>query len=434
MNWRKKEVEMPESISVEILSELFELSDTDQCVLARTEDEMVEYKKGFSFDDKLMITIAGFANNRGGFILHGVENGSRKLVGLTDKKSKDFERYDLADATTRLNSKFSPKITIVMELHEVCSLKIGVIHVHKSEEKPVVAISGGRDIREGAIYYSYGAVRTEIKYAELRSLLDAVLQRKVTQLFKHLNLIARIGVENAAIMDVVGGDVFGPSIKSFVISEELLDQLTFVREGEFSETEGAPTLKLVGNLQSYDAEARIEVRTRISEEDIYSAFLNQESIHSPFQYIEASCDQLSQYFPIYYYARRAGLSRNSLREKVKQITDARKTTKERILTRIGSETRLHVQHSVSNSKAYRHRNKYRQDLINEQEITIDIDLATHLISAIRTLSSADIKPSHVLEVLSRLFEVREKLEDIQFSNLRKAICHIDYKLNCHDES
>ncbi len=424
---------MTEQISPKIPSDLFELSDTDQLILARTENETIEYKKSFSFDNKLMITIAGFANNRGGFILHGVEDGSRKLIGLSDKKAKDFERFDLAKATTLLNGKFAPKITIDLELHEVNGLKIGVIHVHQSEEKPVVAISGGQPIREGDIFYSYGAMRTRIKYADLRSLLDEVLQRKVTQLFKHVDLIAKIGVENAAIMDVVGGDVFGPSIKSFVISEELLDQLTFIREGEFTETEGAPTLKLVGNLQSYDADARIEVRMRISEEDIYSAFLNQELVNSPFQYIEASCDQLSQYFPIYYYARQAGLSRNMLCEKVEQITDARKRTKEQILERIGSETRLHEQHSVSKSKAYRYRDKYRQDLITETEITVDIGLATYLISAIRTLSGAEVKASHVLQILSRLFEVRGELENIQFSNLRKAICHIDYALNCYDD-
>lgn len=425
-------IAMSEILYVDNLNKLFKLSESDQHVLARPEDETVEYKKSFSFDEKIMRTCAGYANNQGGFIIHGVEDGSRRLVGLSDQKAKDFERFDLAKATQMLNDKFSPKITIHMALHKIGDLKFGVVYVHESEEKPVIAIHGGRDIREGDIYYSYGAMRTRIKYADLRTLFDEVVQRKVTQLFAHVDLIAKIGVENAAIMDVVGGNVFGPSIKSFVISDELVDQLKFVREGEFTETEGAPTLKLVGNLQTYDDIARIEVRMRISEDDIYCAFLRQESVGNPVEYIEASCDQLSPFFPVYYYARRAGLDQNSLRETVAQISDARQHTKERILGRIEGENRLHIRHSVSNSKAYGYREKYRRDLISEKAIIIDVKLATYLISAIQTLSSDEIRTSHVLQVLARLFENREELKSNEMSNLRKAICHIDYALNGYD--
>ncbi len=424
---------MSEVLSSEILNKLFELSDSDERILARAEDETVEYKQSFSFGDKLMITIAGFANNRGGFIIHGVEDGTRKLLGLTDTKVRNFKRFDLAEATQRLTDRFAPNITIQMLVHEFAELKLGVTYVSESKEKPVVAKSNGRDIREGDIYYSYGAMRTRIKYAELRNIFDEVVRRKVAQLFEHVDLISKIGVENAAIMDSIDGSVFGPSVKSFVISEDILDQLKFVKEGEFTETEGAPALKLVGNLQTYDSDSRVEVPTRISEEGIYSAFLKQESVTSPLEYIEACCDQLSPYFPIYYYARQAGLDRSSLRKKVEQVTDARSHTKNEILKRIDGETRLQERHSETKTNAHQFRNKYRQDLITENDITVDFGLSAYLISAIRTLTYDEIKTSHVLKILLNLFENRVLLKDIQFSNLRKAICHIDFAINQFDE-
>jgi len=376
-----------------------------------------------------MKTCAAFANSLGGHIIHGIEDSTRKLVGLTDTKVRDFERFDLAEATLKLNARFAPKITIRMQVHEVGGLNFGVIRVYESEDKPVIAISEGRAIREGDIFYSYGALRTRIKYADLQILFDNVVQRKVTQLFKHVDMIAKIGVDNAAIMDSVRGTVFGPSIKSFVISEDLVDQLKIVKEGEFTEKEGAPTLKLIGNLQTYDEQAKIEVRMRISEDDIYAAFLNQGSVDSPLQYIEASCDQLSPYFPIYYYAVQAGLELHALHEFVANIPDARQHTRERILCRITEEKRLREKHSVTKSKAFEYRENYRQNLISESELDFDVERATYLISAIRTLSRDEIKADHVLHALTELFDRREELQDIQKSNLRKAICHIDYALN-----
>ena len=58
-----------------------------------------------------------------------------------------------------------------------------------------------------------------------------------------------LGMENAAIFDLKTGEVDGKN-GSFLIDENLLPHLKFINEGQFDETEGAPSLKLLGELQT----------------------------------------------------------------------------------------------------------------------------------------------------------------------------------------
>ena len=57
------------------------------------------------------------------------------------------------------------------------------------------------------------------------------------------------GIENIAVMNTLTGQVEGPG-GSFLIDEDLIKKLSFIREGEFSERQGSPTLKLIGQLES----------------------------------------------------------------------------------------------------------------------------------------------------------------------------------------
>ena len=57
----------------------------------------------------------------------------------------------------------------------------------------------------------------------------------------------KFGIENSAVMNLTSGEVEGKS-GNFLIDEELLPKLSFVKEGEFVEKAGAPALKLIGDL------------------------------------------------------------------------------------------------------------------------------------------------------------------------------------------
>ena len=72
-------------------------------------------------------------------------------------------------------------------------------------------------------------------------------QLSQTILSKHLANIMRFGIENAAVMDLATGEIDGKA-GSFLIDEALLPQISFVKDGDFVERSGAPTLKLIGEV------------------------------------------------------------------------------------------------------------------------------------------------------------------------------------------
>ena len=67
-----------------------------------------------------------------------------------------------------------------------------------------------------------------------------------------ISKIAKIGVNNLSLIDLKDGKLsvnsFGKN-KEVFIDENLLSTLKFVKEGHFSEIDGDPTLKVVGEIK-----------------------------------------------------------------------------------------------------------------------------------------------------------------------------------------
>ncbi len=81
---------------------------------------------------------------------------------------------------------------------------------------------------------------------------------------QHLSQIARIGVQETGIFDLRTGQITGVT-GSFLIDESLLNQLSFIKEGEFSEIRGKPALKLIGNVEVLSGLQRITAGKRMAE-------------------------------------------------------------------------------------------------------------------------------------------------------------------------
>lgn len=210
--------------------------------LAITETDQIECKKSVNF---VMKTIAAFANNKGGYFVFGVENGSFNVVGLPDEK---FEKYDL----NRLNQNIRDQLGIGLEIqtttHQIDGKKIGIVYVGPAHTKPVIFVHNAGDVTQGHIYYRYPGEDRLISPADLQRLIEQRMQQlSQTILSKHLANIMRFGVENAAVMNLVTGEIDGKA-GSFLIDEALLPQISFVKDGEFVEQSGAPTLKLIGEV------------------------------------------------------------------------------------------------------------------------------------------------------------------------------------------
>lgn len=210
------------------------------------EGNIIEFKLSFNWGskDEYAKTIAAFSNNKGGFLLFGVENNPRNLIGLKNKK---FEDFDEAKITEYLNSVFSPEISWYKFVHTVNKVKLGVIAVENNSNKPVICIKNSGVLKEAEIYYRYNARSDKIKYPELKALLENIQNRERKNWMTLFEKISKIGPSNAAILDLLNGRIDGQR-GTLVIDEKLIPKLKFIKEGLLKE-KGWPTLKLIGEVR-----------------------------------------------------------------------------------------------------------------------------------------------------------------------------------------
>jgi len=77
--------------------------------------------------------------------------------------------------------------------------------------------------------------------------------------------IGKSGPQNAAILDSEKGIIEKGDSQILVVDQELLSGFQLIREGEFSETKGAKTLKLVGDITPIN---QVEVVKKVKEDKL----------------------------------------------------------------------------------------------------------------------------------------------------------------------
>jgi len=113
--------------------------------------------------------------------------------------------------------------------------------------KPVVCLKNDNEIKESDIYYRYNAKSERIKYPELKLLLDQIKTEERKSWMEYFEKISKVGPTNAAILDIVGGEISGQG-GTLVIDKKLIPKLKFIKEGIFHES-GKPVLKLIGDVK-----------------------------------------------------------------------------------------------------------------------------------------------------------------------------------------
>ncbi len=166
------------------------------------------------------------------------------MVGL---QSDNFETTDEVKITSYFNDVFSPEIKYEKFAVEVAGKKAGILYVHPAENKPIICVKNDGGLKESDIYYRYIARSQRIKYPELRTILDRVRENERKSWMEHLEKISKIGPANAAILDIVGGEISGRG-GTLVIDKKLVPKLKFIKEGNFQDS-GKPVLKLLGDVR-----------------------------------------------------------------------------------------------------------------------------------------------------------------------------------------
>jgi hypothetical protein len=404
----------------------FESSTSDH--LISRENSRLEFKESFNLGsaDEYAKTAAAFANTQGGYIVFGVKDSPRQVVGL---KTNNFENFDPARLTNALNERFSPEIHWETNMCTVRGVKIGIIYFTEAIQKPVVCTRAGGCLQQGAIYYRYRGRSEAIRYSELRRILDEERTRERNLWLKQLRKIGEVGMENIAILNLQSGEVSGANGK-FYVSEELLPKLQFIREGHFVESQGAPALRLLGDLHATEGPAvqsTVQIPTPIREQQIIGAFLKREVVLSPTEYLKAICFEQSYLFPVYFFIQQTTETIEDTIDLLKTL-DVRGVVRDKLIERLqmpresmalGNLTSSHSAASERMTIVDQLRTKSLDPKVIDNQLRRFFEALTHT-------DTARFNQDYIFEILVKHIEPRlNTINGITRTYFRKAICHLD---------
>ena len=277
-----------------------------------------------TFDPKklgpIIKAIAALANNKGGFIFIGVEDADCRVVGLVDDT---FQETDIVRVSQKVKAYLTPTPDFIKTTIEVGGMNVGVIYVEKYAEPPIIVSRDGDGLESGTILFRSPGQSAKIGAGDLLILLRERDQASQSKLLKSAQRVAEIGLQNSLIVDTRARTIETDDTK-VMIDRDLADQLAFIREGEFEEVEGAPALRLIGDVRAIEPDGQVRERIEnrvLTADSVLQAFLAQERVRSPLEFVRETALVQRQWLPMFYFAHLADVSLEEAIEALSQ-TDA----------------------------------------------------------------------------------------------------------------
>lgn len=230
--------------------------------LKSRESNTVEFKESFNKANtaKYAKTMAAFANNRGGYIIFGVKDNPRSIIGLKNNNFDNLSQEAFSDA---INALFAPAmdwdcgiftIDIPTSDGTITTYKIGWLYTAEAEYKPIIAqkVNEGEHISSGDVFYRYRGRSEKIKYAEMSRIIDERATKEREGLLRLFEVIRESNTANLGIVNYNNGRISTPYGVDVTFERRLIAQVLkkakFIKEGSFHETEGIPVIKVTGNI------------------------------------------------------------------------------------------------------------------------------------------------------------------------------------------
>ncbi len=303
--------------------------------------ETDEHECKQDFDAKklspILRAIAALSNNKGGFLFLGVSNTECRAEGVCS----DFESFDVAKITDKVKTYLSPTPRISAKgTIDLGGTKVGFIHVAQHPDRPVIVCrDDGEKLNEGEILFRYAGQSARIKFGDLREMLSERDRRAQMALATAAGKLATVGTAKALILDT-DRNVLDAEGREILIDEDLVKTINFIREGHFDEVDGGVALKLVGEVKSVNVKslaAEKLVSKAISQEDILTSFLNQETVGQPKEFVFASLSQPRLWLPLFYFTKLANETPDQMVSEIKKISTSQKGKKQNVIDRLGGK-------------------------------------------------------------------------------------------------
>ncbi|HBT65055.1 MAG TPA: AAA family ATPase, partial [Ruminococcaceae bacterium] len=170
----------------------------------------LEYKESFGQKSwaKYAKTMASFANNKGGYILFGVKDNPRQVVGVNSA----FNNFEQEKFTEYLNSYFAQEILWETGIVEIEGKSVGFIYTGEAINKPIIAqkAESSEKIACGDVYYRYRARSEKIKYAEMHRIVEDRAAKERESILKLLEVIRKSETANLGIVNYDKGSFSTP--------------------------------------------------------------------------------------------------------------------------------------------------------------------------------------------------------------------------------
>ncbi len=221
--------------------------------LQNRERNNLEYKESFGWNSmaKYAKTMAAFANNQGGYILFGIKDKPREIIGVNNA----FLNMAPEKLTENLNSFFSPEINWDSGIVSFEKYMIGFLYVEEAVNKPVIALKSesSEKINSGDVFYRYRGRCEKIRYAEMSRIIEERAKREREQILRLVEAIKKNGTANLGIVNYENGRLTTPNGVDVSIDKKLVIQVLkkakYIKEGQFDETNGLPVLRVTGNIE-----------------------------------------------------------------------------------------------------------------------------------------------------------------------------------------
>lgn len=445
-------MQLSNPISADILTNMFRTSPKDHLRIINREGSRIEFKESYSHGGMAQYfkTIASFANNVGGYIFFGVGDSPRRLLGLRDKNLQQFEHLKVEEFTKNLCDYFSPEIKWDHCTFEFKGMSFGVIYTYPlaADRKPCICTKAYSDknpkycLKEGDIYYRYGGRSERIHYNELNAIIEASRKNEESRWLDFIKRAAKVGIENACLFDLGNGLVSGEG-GSLIIDENLLSKIAFIKEGEFVERKGKPALRLIGDIQDIEPgkivvkESTKKVVKAIEPGDVVRAFLRDDKVDEPIEYLRSICFANTPNNPFYFLLQQAQLSTNDAINIIASVF-SRKSIKKKLIERIEGNIIPQTKLSITDSDVSKKKRAFREEWLS-QRLNIKEDELRYILTALMSLTKKDVisRERYIRNKLLEIYDTYfEKVKSTDATNLRKAICRIDellYRDKCMNE-